>query len=378
MGVYIAYYGVVTLLFGLLANYKFVICAHRIPIFIETSKWYKRQMSFFMIVASLLLIFIIGLRSDHQGIDLYNSLGTGYFFYYHSINADSLVEILRNFSSQKYANYELGFVLFSKMLGTLCGNQQILLFACAVLSIALAGILINKCSRNTWLSMVLFISLPCFTTVMFSAIRQGIAIGIIMFSFIFVKEKKVVCFILTVILACTFHSSAIVALAAYPAYNVRINKKNTFIVGMGSLVVIHFFKEPLFWMLAKIVHDSPKLYRNNSINFFLILSLVYMVCVLFCKKSDYETRGFTNIFWLACAAQSFSSLHNLASRITWYFLTVLVILIPNLVVNMNIKEKRIKKPLMWIIGGISIFLGLYYLRNNSMAMANPYIPFWDK
>lgn len=375
MTIYVLYFISITILFILLIKYRFIFSKDRI-IKTNSSVQYNRQMLFFMVIASLLLILIIGFRSDHQGLDLYNSLGTGYFYYYLKINEDSLIEILRNFSSQKYANYEIGFVLLCKLLGTLCSNQQILLVICALLAIAPTGYFIYKNSKNKWLSVVLFLALPLFATVTFSAIRQGIAIGIVLLSYTFVKEKRPVCFILTVALACTFHSTAIVAFAAYPVYHLRVDRKNALVGGVGSLAIIYLMKEPLFWILARLVHNNPTMVRSNSVNLFLALTLIYIVCTLFYKEQDYEVRGYINIFLLACGAQSFASLHNLAGRIMWYFMSVLIVLIPNLLANMNIKEKQIIKPLSWVVGILAIFLGLYYFRHNSMALAYPYIPFW--
>ncbi len=376
MEVYAAYYGAITILFIILTKYRY-----RITLCSETARKTalqrsQRQMALFMAAATIGLVFIIGFRSDHQGSDLYNSLGTGYFFYYESINKDSLGEILRNFSSQKYANFEIGFVLFCKLLGTVCGNHQILLLGCAALSIVPVGCFIAGCSRHRWLSMVLFMALPCFATVEFSALRQGCAMGIAALSYGFAKRKKPIRFIAGILLASTFHSSAIVALVVYPAYHATVSRRSALFGGIGGLAAIYLTKETLFWILAKIVHNNPKLSRTDSVNMFLILTVIYILCVYFSKDSDYGTRGYTNILWIACAAQAFSGLHNLAGRITWYFMLVLVVLVPDLLENPNIKERHIARPLTWMVGALAVMLGLYYLRNNQMACAYPYVPFW--
>lgn len=376
MSIYVAFYLIITFLYILLTRYSFVVeHASNMQKKMVTANTSKR---IFVVITAGLLILILGLRSEYQGLDLYNSLGTGYFYYYHKINDDSLMEIFKYFGDQKYANFEIGFVLMSKLIGTLCSNHQILLFACALLSIIPVAYFIFKHSPNAWLSMVLYMALPLFATATFSAIRQGISIGIVVLALGYIKEKKMLPFIVAIIVACTFHSTAIVALVCYPIYYVRLEKKSALFGGAGLLAAIYFLKEPLFWILARIVHSDPKIYRTNSINLFLLFSAIYVICVLFCKKDDYETRGYINIFWLACAAQSFAEVHNLASRITWYFMPALIVIIPNLVQNINIKEKNLLKPMGWIIGILAILLGLNYLKNNSMAMAYPYVFFWNQ
>jgi len=383
MGVYYIYYGVVTILFFLLVKYKFYVSGGVGFHYKRMMNQMNRQMRFFTLIASVFLALIIGCRSDHQGVDLYNTLGTGYFYIYHKINEDSIPEIIRNFATRgnaanfRYANFEIGFVIFCRLLGRFWENPQVLLLGCAVLSILPVGWFICKCSKNKWLSLALFIALPCFATTMFSGIRQGIALGIVMMSYEFVRKKKLMPFVIVILVASLFHSSAVVALAAYPAYHIRIERKSTLLGGILMLAVIYFMKRPLFWILARMVSGRLALQENNSINLFLLLTCIFVLCVLFCKRDDYEARGFTNILWLACAAQAFSGIHTLASRVTWYFMMILVVLIPNILVNMNIKEKYILRPLSWVIGCATIFLGLHYLKNNSMAQAYPYIPFWS-
>lgn len=375
MSIYIIFYGVITILYMLLVNYtfKFPVSGRKV---ISREEQLAKQKKVFVIVAAGLLVLIFGMRSELQGIDLNNEFGTGYVNMFRVINGDSLIEIFQNYSSYKYVNYEMGYVLFCKFLGTLVNHQQTLLVGCAFMAIVPVACFIYKHSANPWLSFVLYLALPLFATVIFSGIRQGVAIGIIVWAYGLIKEKKLIPFIVVVLLACTFHSTAIVALACYPLYHLKLEKMTAFWGGVGALLAIYILQEPLFIILARFVSSNTNMYRTNSINLFLLLSAIYATCVFFVKKEDYETRGYLNIFWLACAAQAFSKVHMLAGRITWYFMPVLIVMVPRLLKKANIKEKYILKVLPGVIGALAILLGLYYLRNNSMAMAYPYVPFW--
>jgi len=376
MSVYIAFYSIITILFVLLVKWCFDISLSNRKCHGVCAKFQRRQMIFLMTIVAVFLVLLIGLRSERQGLDLYNSLGTGYFFYYKKINDDSWIEIFRNYGKKKYANFEIGFVLFCKLMGTLCDNQQILLLGSAILSIVPVVYFIGKSSQNIWLSVVLYLALPAFATVHFSAIRQGIAMGIVIFSWWLVKEKRFFLFVATIAIACSFHSTAIVAFVAYPMYHLRLDRKSALCGGVGILAIIYAMKEPLFWIFARIVHSNPQIYRTNSVNLFLLLMGIYMLGVALVKVEDVETRGYLNIFWLACAAQSFAGVHNLAGRITWYFMPALIVIVPNMLSGMNIREKHLLKPASCVMGMLAIIMGLYYFRNNSMALAYPYVPFW--
>ena len=374
MGVYVAYYIVITICFIILSQGVFCY-GNNNPY--KTKIMRCQAQTFFLVnIACGLLILIIGLRSGHNGLDLYNSSGTGYFYYYDKINEDSVLEIIGNFGKRKYANFEIGFTLFCKFLGSICHNKQILLIGCSVMAVVPVGYFIYKNSRNIWLSIMIYMAMPFFGTVNFSAIRQGIAIGLIILSFEFIREKRKFAFLITVIIACTFHSTAIVGLVAYPAYYFRISRKSAVYGGVGMLIAIYVLKEPLFYLLARLLAENPEIVKSHTVNLFLILTMIYVMIVLFYKEDDIETRGFTNIFWMACATQAFAGVNNLAGRVTWYFMSVLIVLLPNFLLNMNVKEKQGLKYCAGLVGILACAMGLYFLRTDMVAMAYPYKPFW--
>lgn len=374
MSVYIVYYVIITILAVLLTKYIFCL-SNNISYPVRRRRADKQKVLLVSITA-LLLILIIGLRSGRNGLDLYNTMGTGYFYYYEKINEDSVWEILRNFEKRKYANFEIGFTLFCKFLGTICDNQQILLLGCAVLSIVPVAYFICRNSKNTWLSIVIYLAMPFFGPANFSAIRQGIAISLVMLSYEYIKERKPIFFLLTVLLACTFHSTAIVAIVAYPVYHFRLERRSALYGGVGVLLLVFLLKDPLFFALARLLAENPEVVRSSAINLFLLLTVLYVFFVLFYRIEDDEIRGFSNIFWLACATQIFAGINSLAGRVTWYFMPTLIILIPNLIVNMNIKEKQTLKYLAGMIGILACIVGLYFLRTDMVALAYPYEPFW--
>ena len=76
----------------------------------------------------------------------------------------------------------------------------------------------------------------------FSGLRQAIAMGITALSFNFIKEKKPVQFILLVILASLFHKSAIVFLAMYPIYNIKLDKFGK-VMSIVVLGIVYFARD---------------------------------------------------------------------------------------------------------------------------------------
>ena len=375
MSIYVTYYIIIFILSIILTKYVFYPSFSKEK-YLDSKKRMEKQRTLFVVIAVVLLVCILGFRSENNGLDLHNLSGTGYFFYYEKINEDSFIEILKNFFTKKYANFEIGFCLFCKFVGTICSNHQIMLFSSALVSVLPVGYYIHKNSKNAWLSLMVYLAMPFFGAAYFSAIRQGIAIGLVILSYEFIKKKKLMWFIGIILLACSFHSTAIVALAAYPVYQFRMDQKSSLYGGLGVLTAVFLLKEPLFIILSRILAEDAEIIRNNSINFLLVLIIIYVICVLFVKKNDLYMRGMTNIFWLACVAQAFSGVNNLAGRVAWYFLPALIVLLPNLIIDMRIKEKVFLKPLVYMLGVLLCMLGLYFFRYDMVAMSYPYEFFW--
>lgn len=375
MGVYIASYVAITVLFLLLANHTFRV---GVPAYgaVQEEKGSGRQEKFFVACSCVLLIFVVGFRAEYQGVDLHNSLGTGYFYVYDIICEDSVADIFRYFSVKRYANFEIGFVLFNKFLSTLCERHQTLLLGCSLASIAPVGYYISRNSKNVLLSLLLYLSLPFFTASYYSAIRQGIAIGIVVFSYELVKQKKLLPFLAAILIAMTFHKSSVVCLVIYPVYHLRINRKDSIVVGIGMLALIYALKTPLFTLFSKLLKDSALVDNNGAINYFLFLTAVYTLCASFCNEEDREICGLRNLLWLGCASQAFGGLFSTAGRITWYFLPSLLVLVPNLLQDIRVKEKQLPVLVTWGIGGMAVLMGLYYFRYDAVSVAYPYVPFW--
>ena len=112
-------------------------------------------------------------------------------------------------------NFERGFIIYNKLVGFLGTDRQMFLFVTAAVSIVPIMYYLSKNSKNMLLSIIIYLGLPVFL-LCFSGLRHAIAIGITSLSMIYIKEKSLVKFILLVLLASTFHFTAIVFLIAYP------------------------------------------------------------------------------------------------------------------------------------------------------------------
>ena len=133
------------------------------------------------------------------------------------------------------ARYEIGYLYLNKLLSYISKNHQILLIITSLYTFAILGRFIYKYSRIPWMSVFMFFSLRYYD-ISLSGIRQMLAIATILIAYEFIVEKNLKKFILTIMVAVSFHNAAIIFLAAYPLSRCKLNKKIVLITGAISVV----------------------------------------------------------------------------------------------------------------------------------------------
>lgn len=322
------------------------------------------------IYTTLLISVVIGLRHPSMGWDLQYQKPYGYLWSFECISNLSLFEVIKGVSWQ---NYEWGYILYNKLLSFVSINSSWLLFVSAVLSYVPVGIMIGRLSKDPLFSWIVYLGLPCFL-MPFSGLRQGIAIGIVCLSFLYIQQRKLLKFAIVVLLAGLFHRTALIALIAYPLYSLKI-KPQIRIWSIPVLLVVFVLRVPLFTVASKLFKDNASIDNNNAIILLIVFVLIYMFCSLFLKSEDNESAGFLNLFYFACICQVFGGVNHLAIRVGYYFMPPLVLALPGIVKNMMISNRRLSRPLIMSIFAV---YGLFAMYSSGWAMAYPYHFFWSK
>ena len=311
------------------------------------------------------LILILGLRHPTMGVDL-----RGYLSSFHVLSTYSLIDV---FSLSSFLHYEKGFVLLNVIVGNICCNEQLFLFVCAFLSIAPIGYVLYKQSNSVELSYIFYLGLTSFL-MCFSGLRQGIAIGICFFASLFVVKRKIIPFLLLVLLGSTFHTSSMLFLIAYPLYNLNLSK-NGRIASIVLLPIAFVLKGLLFSSLCSIVGlYKSSVEDNGAWTLFAVFSLIYVFCCIF-KSEDKLYNFYLNLFWVSCFIQAMGGVNLLVSRVGYYFALFLPLLLPRTI--QSIKNDFAKLNISLIIMVCFILFGLYNIYSTYWAKAFPYHFFWE-
>lgn len=172
----------------------------------------------------------------------------------------------------KTYNFEIGFIFINIIFKELFDNFFILqIFICIYCCKYIYGNL-YKYSEFPFFSLLLYFLLYFFVTDM-AITRQTIAIAIVSYGIKFIKQKKFLNWVLTIIIACSFHQSALLAFPIYFTLNRVISAKTciilffvliySFLFSRGFITIILDVLERLSG-LPKIFSDRLYYYYSSS------------------------------------------------------------------------------------------------------------------
>ena len=317
-----------------------------------------------------LVFFVVALRHPSMGVDLGYGRDYGYLASFHRLSEYSINEVIQ---LESYLNYEKGFVLLNKVIGLLSKNYQVFLAICAFLSIfPIAYAIAARKNNDVLLSWLIYLALPCFLMT-YSGLRQAIAIGLVFYSLIYIEKKRFVWFVVCILLASSMHSTAIVCLAIYPAYHIKIGKSER-ILTIAIFPITYIFRRQIFLVLSRFVREGVVIDDNGSSALLILFIFLYIVCTVL-WTDDNRYNGYMNIFACACFCQCLASVYTTATRVGYYFTMVLPLLLP--VVSLNFSNRKSIYIFKMGVGVCFIIFSLYNIVTSSWAQANPYSFFWQ-
>lgn len=327
----------------------------------------KKAVRIISAVSFVLLTAMFALRHPSMGVDLGYGGDYGYLWSFSDIAGFSWKEAF----VLQVQNYERGYILFNKLISVFSDNQQVFLGV-----VAFAGLLpifytIQKKMTHPDLAIYIFMGLPCFL-MFFSGVRQAIAIGICFYAIQYIMDRKLIKFLITVLIATLFHTSAWVFLLAYPIYYIPMTKARR-MLSYAIIPIIYVFRYPLFVIFSVLFKENAVPDNNSAFTLFFVFTLVYVFCGLFSDESE-QTAGLKNIFFVACCIQALGGVYSTVMRVGYYFMVALVLLLPLLVVKQT--NKRNARIIKRVVTVCFVLFGLYSLYNGSWAQSNPYRWFW--
>lgn len=175
---------------------------------------FTRKIFFLLMLIELGLI--MGMRSVNVGEDTISY----YNIYLLTAGAGSI-------SSLSFLDMEYGYLLLNRVLSYFSHSPQ-LLFMATGFFIAFSTLrFIEKNVRIFWLGVIIYLTLGKFFYDM-NALRQALAVAILLFSYPFILKRKFIPFILITVAASFMHTSALFFTIIYFLYPLKLRLMNVF------------------------------------------------------------------------------------------------------------------------------------------------------
>lgn len=278
---------------------------------------------------------------------------------------------------------EKGYVVLNKIVSFLGGDFRVFLCVVSLMTTIPFYFLYKKETNNPILCIALYLGCLPFS-MFFSGLRQAIAMAFIVPSYLFVKNKKIILFICTVLLASLFHKSALVVLLLYPIYHIRLSKVAVFILAV-VLLLTFVFRRQIFLGVTRLLGGSYAdsygvIEETDSVNMLLLFVAfyIYSYVIPYGNDGSKDLSGLRNVLLLMVAIQIFASINTVVMRMNFYFMMLIPCVISKTIENKAEKNKTLTN-LSIVVMTLFFFVWFFYngYRGEDVLQMFPYRFFWE-
>lgn len=266
------------------------------------------------------------------------------------------------------SRFEIGYIIFNKVLYYFNTDPFILFFISSAFVTGTIFWFVSRYSKSLWMSIFLFLNLRIYYFTL-SGIRQSIALSIVLISFYFLEKNKKISFILLVLLASTFHTSAILFIIVYPLSKIKFTKKIMVVYLLISLVLYMTFNTFINFVFSIFpqytIYSGSDYFENTQLasvlDSLIILMLLLVGAFIFWKssKGHYLFNIMLHIISIATVITLVSINASIIKRAAFYFFTFSIVYVP-LFLN-EIKQKQNKLLLTYLLMGLFFAYNLIIL-----------------
>lgn len=286
------------------------------------------------IVGTINWILLSGLRSLDIGADTMQ-----YKVNFLETKTRSWGALFDDFSARFFQGEDIkdpGYGLFVKFCQIFTDNYQVFLIIVAVVFFVLMGVAIYKYSDNPYQSFLLFSAL-FYSFFAITGIRQTLATALVVFGGMkFIKERKLIPFLLLFVIAIPLHFSSICFLPFYFISRIKINK-GTLCGYWVAIGLSYAFRGPFMNFLKGIAGYESYEFEEGAaagIFVFLLIAIAFVTTVFYRHLVDENNTMTTiaiNAVFIACIFSSFLLINQSMMRVVQYYSVFLLFLLPKFV-----------------------------------------------
>ena len=333
--------------------YIYVVLNIIVLLFMFISNYRKIKNPEFMYYPLFVLFFLVaGFRDSSVGADT-----SVYVNVYESIGLYDIPKFSEFFSSR----FEVGFIVFNKILYTISTSYIFMLASYAFVTLFLYFYVIKKQSKDIFLSIFLFFAFMVYIYSL-SNIRQSLAIALIMLSYHFFTKGRNWRAILSILLATCFHTSALIFLLVFFVRRIYLKRWMIILISLACI--------PLYFMINSIMVyvvgysekyqgylETEWFTAGNKLGLilkFVIVILIFLLGEIILKntKLSLKENFLRNIVFIGVVFSFFNMNTALIGRFTMYFTTFILLYIPFII-------SKIKKDSYRIV--VTMFILVFFM-----------------
>lgn len=174
--------------------------------------------------------------------------------------------------------FEIGYVLLCRLLEMTFESDRVLLLAMGVLILLPFGRFYDREFSQPMVALMAFVALGMYMHAIIFW-RQLAAMAILTFAIPYIRQRKLLPFLLILLAAMSFHKTAVVFLWIYLIYNIPIGK--WLLIGCAGLaVVLGFFGNAIIDLGIALLYPKYALFPRLSIGGYTLLALLWVVTLL--------------------------------------------------------------------------------------------------
>ena len=261
-----------------------------------------------------------------------------------------------------------GMYLIMSISKLLNGNPITIFFLYNLATIMFVYLSLNDIDKKMR-PTVLFLYYFMFYTTTFNIVKQGLALSIILYSYKYIKQRKMLKWLVFSILATIFHASAIICIPLYFIISTKSKKARLMYIILAIIVLImyepmlaHLSSLPLFShfaMYTDTYHDSI----NNRMFYIDIIIYLYILLGIHKNKGVFADNNlYIILYLLGIILELTGFISPYVKRVADYFLITKVLLLPQVIyVSKQQKDKLLNYILIHTGALILFIITVYYL-----------------
>lgn len=279
------------------------------------TKKYRRRRWRWLFAAAFPMFVLIAFRGPQMGADTSVYLK----FFTRMINTPWNQIFAANDAGYQF---EEGFVVFEKLMTVITKNPQVYQVIYSSIYLLAVVTFANQLESHHFPFLYFFATMGIYTF-MFTGVRQCLAMSICLLSYPFVKKRKLIPFLLLVLLAFTFHKSAILFLVVYFIFNRRLGWFNAAIYTAFAALAFTYIEVIQEWFNDTLDYEYEIEATDSGFIFFAVIVLVTafsFFMLLHYKKQTKESVGLLNVSVITLVLWLLRLATRVAERPSYYFM----------------------------------------------------------